>query len=93
VRIRKFNDREKKYDKEDNLCVDVSEMFAVATEKYFEDTKRLNSIAPEIYQQMNIVYKQNILIEKSSLSHFQRALDYLGQLSKSLKKLKTKIRL
>lgn len=41
--------------------VDIAEMFAVATEKYFEDTAKLNKISPEIYQLLDIVYKQNLL--------------------------------
>jgi len=49
------------YDKRDTGCVDVSALFAVATEKYFEDTVRFNRIAPDLYRQMNLLYQQHML--------------------------------
>lgn|GEM_PF-1638072 len=45
--------------------VDMAEVFAVATEKYFEDTKRFNRVAPDLYEQMNILYKQDLLHSSS----------------------------
>lgn len=41
--------------------IDISEMFATASEKYFEDPIKLNRLAPEIYEQLKILYKQDML--------------------------------
>lgn len=53
--------RWRKYNIKTNSSVLTSEMFAVSTEKYFEDTRRLKKIAPEIFRQLNLLYKQSQL--------------------------------
>ncbi len=68
--------RWREYDKSSLDCVDISELFAVATEKYFEDTARLHRIAPELYRQMNLLYKQHML-HKFKGNWFDRLIQFL----------------
>ncbi|VAW61941.1 hypothetical protein MNBD_GAMMA11-1650 [hydrothermal vent metagenome] len=80
--------RWKEYDPGNSSCVDLPEMFSVATEKYFEDAERLNRVAPEMYEQMNILYKQDTLSSVQSPVYFDRFLDVFEKIWDFFKKLK-----
>ncbi len=56
-KLSRWNDHAKKYRSHIIEC----EMFAVASEKYFEEPRKLYKVSPSIYRQLNIVYKQNTL--------------------------------
>ncbi len=51
----------------DPSCVDVSEVLSVASEKYFEDPKKLNRIVPEVYEQLNKTFLQDTLKKHRSV--------------------------
>lgn len=57
-------------------CIEIGEVFAVASEKYFEDPKQLKRIAPEIYEQLNLLFKQDTASLKIKESFGSMVLTY-----------------
>jgi len=52
-----------KFDRNDSSCVDVGELFAVSTEKFYEDPLELQKIAPEIYNCLTKLYRFDAVVE------------------------------
>ena len=51
------------YDPDDPSCVDLAELFAVSSEKYYETPFKLNEMAPDIYNCLLTLYRFNPLEE------------------------------
>ena len=52
-----------KYNPSDPACVNVSELFAVATEKFFECPAKLKKMAPEIYGRLQALYRFDPVVD------------------------------
>lgn len=69
-----------------NSDVSISEMFAVATEKYFEDAATFRFFAPEIYGLLDSLYKQDKFVRRKDdfLTHdssiFKKSISWLQEL-------------